>query len=89
MDLRQQLLDPTHHAYNTAMYHPRLKTTPLALCILIGHSHAHPAAYGICQASCAVVVAACYIANGAMFGTVRAVGASPSLLRCNTAYGTC
>ena len=67
----------------------RLKAILLVLCTLFNFSHANTAAYGVCQASCATVVAACYVANGAIFGAVRAVGAPPALLRCNTAFGTC
>lgn len=66
-----------------------LKAVLLIFCTFFGHSHANPAAYGVCQAGCAAAVAACYIANGAKFGTVRAVGAPPALVRCNTAFGTC
>lgn len=61
----------------------------LIFCTFFNHTHANPAAYGVCQASCAVVVAACYVANGAIFGAVRAAGAPPALLRCNTAFGAC
>jgi hypothetical protein len=71
------------------MHCPTLKTILLFFCTFFSYGHADPAAYGVCQAGCAAVVAACYIANGARFGTVRAVGASPGLLRCNTAFGTC
>ena len=71
------------------MNYQRLMTVLLAFCTFFRVFHANPAAYGICQASCAVVVAACYVANGAIFGAVRAAGAPPALLRCNTAFGTC
>ena len=71
------------------MHFLTLKAILLIFCTFFGHNHANPVAYGVCQANCAVVVAACYIANGARFGTVRAVGAPPALLSCNTAFGTC
>jgi len=71
------------------MPHQRLKAVFLTLCTLIVYSHAGPAAYGLCQAHCAAVITACYIKNGAIFGAVRAAGAPPALLRCNTAFGTC
>ena len=71
------------------MHHQRLQTALLLFCAFFNPSHANPAAYGVCQASCAVVVAACYIANGAIFGAVRAAEAPPALLGCNTAFGTC
>ena len=71
------------------MHFLTLKAILLIFCTFgLGHSHANPVAYGVCQASCAVVVAACYIANGDRFGTVRAVGAPPALLSCLTAFGT-
>ena len=50
---------------------------------------AGPIACGICQAGCAAVVAACYSAAGAVFGTVAAPAAPPALLACNSAFGTC
>ena len=78
-----------HQSHIAIMHCLTLKAILLVFCTFFGKSHANPAAYGMCQASCAVVVAACYIANGARFGTVRAVGAPPALLRCNTAFGTC
>lgn len=71
------------------MHCPTFKSVLLIFCALLGHSNADPAAYGVCQASCAVVVAACYVANGTRFGTVRAVGAPPALLRCKAEFGTC
>ncbi|GAB7333604.1 hypothetical protein MBLNU13_g05172t1 [Cladosporium sp. NU13] len=71
------------------MHFLTLELILLMFCTFFGHGHANPAAYAVCQASCAVVVAACYIANGARFGTVRAVRAPPGLLRCNTAFGAC
>jgi hypothetical protein len=71
------------------MHHQRLMTVLLVFCTFLSHTNANPAAYGVCQASCAVVVAACYVANGAIFGAVRAAGAPPALLRCNTAFGAC
>ena len=71
------------------MHHPRLHVVLLVFCTYFSHSHANPVAYGVCQAGCAAIVAACYVTNGAIFGAVRAAGASPALLRCNKAFGTC
>jgi hypothetical protein len=59
------------------------------LIIVIKHSSAIPGAYGVCQASCAFFVAGCYCFHGAVFGTVRAAGAPPALLRCNAAFAEC
>lgn len=59
------------------------------LFIMFDHSHAYSATYATCQASCAATATACYAANGARFGAVRSVDASPALLRCNTALGAC
>lgn len=85
----QDLPAREHHAYTATMHSMRLQVGLLLFCTLINHSHANPAAYGVCQASCAVVVAACHVANGAMFGAVRTAGAPPALFRCNTTFGTC
>jgi hypothetical protein len=75
------------HCQNIATMHfLRLKAILLIFCTFFGYN---PAAYGVCQTSCAVVVAACYIANDAKFCTVRAIGAPLALLSCNTAFGTC
>jgi hypothetical protein len=76
-------------ASNATMHYLRLKAVLLVFCTLFNHCHANPAAYGACQASCAVVVSACYAANGATFGAVRAAGAPPALLSCNAAFGMC
>lgn len=78
-----------YDTYTSAMYHRTLVTSLIIICIFANHSHAFPAACGVCQASCSVVAAACYFANGAIFGTVHSARASPALSRCNTAYGTC
>ena len=83
------LLAQEHQSYTAIMHHRRLKPVLLIFCTFFTYTHAISAAYGVCQASCAVVVAACYVANGAVFGAVRAAGAPPALLRCNTAFGTC
>lgn len=56
---------------------------------MIEYSYASSSVYGACQASCAIVVASCYLLHGAVFGAVRAAGAPPALLRCNTAFGRC
>jgi hypothetical protein len=61
----------------------------LILIVAIKHSDAIPGAYGACQASCAIFVAGCYCFHGAVFGTVRAAGAPPALLRCNAAFAKC
>ncbi|KAK8049612.1 hypothetical protein PG994_011342 [Apiospora phragmitis] len=50
---------------------------------------AGPLAYGICQAGCSAVVAACYGAAGFTFGTVAAAAAPAAIVACNSAYGTC
>lgn len=65
------------------------KTLFLAAAYLHTTAHAGPAAYGICQAGCSAVVAACYAAAGAVFGTVAAPAAPAAILGCNSAYGTC
>lgn len=78
-----------HRAYIAAMHYLRLQAVIPVFCTFVNYGHAKPAAYGACQASCAAIVAACYVANGAMFGAVRAAGAPPTLLRCNAAFGTC
>jgi hypothetical protein len=67
----------------------RLKAVLLVFCAFFKYSRANPAAYGLCQARRAAIVAACYVANGAMFGAVRGAEAPPALLRCNAAFGTC
>lgn len=46
-------------------------------------------AYSVCQAGCSKVVVACYIAGGAVFGTVAAVLAPVAIAGCNVAYGAC
>lgn len=66
-----------------------LTATLFVLLTAIKHSHAIPAAYGACQASCATVVGGCYLLHGAVFGALRATFASPALLRCNAAFGRC
>lgn len=79
---------PAYHDFTTRMLYSPSIAALLTLCLLISQSYANPAAY-VCQASCAVIVAARYVANGAIFGAVRAIRASPALLKCNTAFGTC
>jgi hypothetical protein len=70
-----------------------MKSTTVAcflLILLISGVQTGPAAYGICQAGCAAVVAACYAAGGAVFGTVTAgVGTAPAIIACNLAFGKC
>ncbi|KAL3070296.1 hypothetical protein niasHS_016123 [Heterodera schachtii] len=62
----------------------------LMISLLVAHSHAGPAAYGVCQAGCAAVVVACYGAAGVVFGTITAgVGTPPAIMACNAAYGSC
>lgn len=64
--------------------------TALATALLIDHSTAGPAAYGICQAGCSGLAVACYSAAGATFGTVVAAAATPAaILGCNAAFGAC
>ncbi|KAH7090935.1 hypothetical protein BKA62DRAFT_645562 [Auriculariales sp. MPI-PUGE-AT-0066] len=46
-------------------------------------------AYGLCRTGCNVIVMGCYGAAGAVFGTVLAVTASPTILACNGAQGLC
>jgi hypothetical protein len=70
------------------MHYLRLKAVLLVFCTLFTSGRANQAEYGVCQAGCAAIVAACYVANGAVFGAVRADGAPPALLRCNAAFGT-
>ncbi|KAI9359667.1 hypothetical protein DFJ73DRAFT_793749 [Zopfochytrium polystomum] len=51
---------------------------------------AGPLAYGVCQTGCNALVASCYMAAGAVFGTVTAgLGTAPAILSCNAAHGTC
>ena len=57
--------------------------------VLAGSVSAGPAAYGICQAGCAVVVMACYSAAGFTWGATLGASAPPTILACNTAFGTC
>lgn len=71
------------------MHSLRLYAVFRVFCTFFIHSNANQAAYGVCQASCAAVVAACYVTNGAIFGAVRAARAPPVLLRCNEAFGIC
>ncbi|KAF2663912.1 hypothetical protein BT63DRAFT_461030 [Microthyrium microscopicum] len=66
----------------------RLSIPLFAAALLAPSAFAGPAAYGICQAGCAAVVAACYAAAGATFGVAPPV-AIPALAACNTAFGTC
>lgn len=57
---------------------------------MISPIQAGPVAYGICQAGCACVIAACYSAAGAVFGTVTAgVGTPAAILTCNAGFGKC
>ncbi|KAH7680518.1 cysteine-rich protein, partial [Aphelenchoides avenae] len=47
-------------------------------------------AYGICQAGCAGLAAACYSAAGYVFGTVTVGAGTPAaILTCNKAFGVC
>jgi hypothetical protein len=48
-----------------------------------------PAACGVCQAGCAAVVTACYGAAGFTWGATLGVTAPPSIIACNTTFGTC
>jgi len=57
--------------------------------LLTGTAIAGPAAYGICQAGCAVVVTACYSAAGATWGATLTVTAPATILVCNAAFGKC
>ena len=71
-----------------------LKTLASVLVVLgLASTHevaAGPLAYGICQTGCNALAAACYIAAGAVFGTVTAgISTIPAILGCNVALGTC
>ncbi|PVH85672.1 hypothetical protein DL98DRAFT_511255 [Cadophora sp. DSE1049] len=59
-----------------------LATTPT---LIIGG----PVAYGICQAGCATVVTACYVAAGATWGATLGATAPATVVGCNTAFGIC
>ncbi|OPB44469.1 hypothetical protein A0O28_0027880 [Trichoderma guizhouense] len=61
----------------------------LAILTLATTSNAGPVAYGICQAGCAAVVTACYAAGGATWGATAGATASPTIIGCNTAFGSC
>ncbi|KAJ5116293.1 hypothetical protein N7456_000641 [Penicillium angulare] len=50
---------------------------------------AGPIGYGICQAGCASLVMACYAAGGATWGATLGATAPPTIVGCNTAFGTC
>ncbi|KAK6506654.1 hypothetical protein TWF481_005113 [Arthrobotrys musiformis] len=56
---------------------------------LISAASAGPVAYGICQAGCATVVMACYGAAGFVWGATLAAAAPPTIIACNSAYGSC
>lgn len=57
--------------------------------MLQSFANAGPAAYGICQAGCAGVVAACYAAAGFTWGATLGATAPASIVACNTAFGSC
>lgn len=48
-----------------------------------------PAAYGICQAGCAKVVMACYVAAGFTWGATAGLSAPPTIIACNVGFGAC
>ena len=66
-----------------------LTATLITTIALIHFAAAGPLAYGICQAGCAAVVKACYLAAGYTFGTVFATAAPAAIIACNSAFGTC
>ena len=49
--------------------------------------HTGTIAYGICQAECASVVAACYVAGGATWGATLGATAPATIAACNAAFG--
>jgi hypothetical protein len=86
-DTRSPLSTPQAHTTNMRYQIPIAML--LILIVAIKHSDAIPGAYGACQTSCAILVAGCYCFHGAVFGAVRAAGASPAILRCNVAFAKC
>lgn len=67
----------------------QLLSTALAASLLATTASAGPAAYGICQAGCAGVVMACYVAAGFTWGATLGATAPTSIIGCNASYGAC
>ncbi|KAF2867966.1 hypothetical protein BDV95DRAFT_581004 [Massariosphaeria phaeospora] len=59
------------------------------LILLAGSVSAGPAAYGACQGGCAKIVMACYAAAGCTWGATMGASAPPTIIACNTAFGSC
>ncbi|KAH7119993.1 hypothetical protein B0J11DRAFT_440189 [Dendryphion nanum] len=68
--------------YNLAKYLP-------AVFFFNSTVYAGPAAYGICQAGCAGIVAACYGAAGCTWGATLGATAPATIIACNLAFGKC
>jgi hypothetical protein len=71
----------------------RMRLKPIAIAavtaVLTTTATAGPAAYGICQAGCAVLVMGCYSAAGYTRGATLGASAPVTILACNSAIGTC
>jgi len=63
--------------------------TVTGLALLASPTSAGLAPYGTCQAGCAKVVTACYIAGGATWGAVFGATAPATIAGCNSAFGKC
>jgi hypothetical protein len=72
-----------------------LFTFALALALLVTQAQAGPVAYGACQAGCATLAVACYSTAGFLLaippgaGAGIVLGAQPTVISCNIAFGTC
>ncbi|KAF5547640.1 methyltransferase [Fusarium napiforme] len=66
---------------------PRVAVAVAAL--FFASASAGPQAYAACQAGCSAIVMACYAVAGVIWGTSFSATAPPTIIACNTAFGTC